>query len=276
MDDVKYNNNCNNNNNEYEYYTNRQRDSKYYMQEALKVAKTALGRGEVPVGCIIVYNPPPNIRSQNNNEILTSPKILSYGSNRVNATRDATRHAELVALDRIMCQGMSSDQLGLPQALLPKSSLSSSSADDDHDTLEREYPWNPTPPITTRMASLGIQLPFQDWKHCDLYVTCEPCIMCAAALREIGISRVFFGCYNERFGGCGSILNLHRRPSTSYGNDPTQQQQQQQHYYYHYQVTSGILQQEAISLLQQFYKQENYHAPTDRRKRKKNKTILST
>jgi tRNA-specific adenosine deaminase 2 len=147
--------------------------------------------------------------------------------------------------------------------------------DDDHDTLEQEYPWNPTPPITTSMASIGIPLPFQDWKYCDLYVTCEPCIMCAAALREIGISRVFFGCYNERFGGCGSILKLHRCPGTRNGNDPTHQQQQH-YYYYHYQVTSGILQQEAISLLQQFYKQENCHAPTDRRKRKKKKTILST
>ena len=44
----------------------------------------------------------------------------------------------------------------------------------------------------------------------DLYVTCEPCIMCAEALKLVGVQRVFFGCYNERFGGTGSILALHK------------------------------------------------------------------
>lgn len=267
------NNNSNSTNNEYD--TNQQREYNYYMQEALKVARTALRRGEVPVGCIIVYNPPPSeldVGNQDNNERL-SPKILSYGTNRVNATRDATRHAELVALDRIMCQGISSDQLCLPESLLPSSTYSSPStrADTYDDTLEQEYPWNPSP-ITTITAH-GIQLPFQDWSRCDLYVTCEPCIMCAAAIREIGVARVFFGCYNERFGGCGSILSLHRRPPTNYGNNPPNLRQQ--HYYNYYHVTSGILQQEAISLLQQFYQQENCHAPTDRRKRKKKMMILS-
>ena len=42
----------------------------------------------------------------------------------------------------------------------------------------------------------------------DLYVTVEPCIMCAAALRLVGVRRVFFGCINERFGGCGSVLPI--------------------------------------------------------------------
>ena len=42
-----------------------------------------------------------------------------------------------------------------------------------------------------------------DFSACDLYVTCEPCIMCADALGHLGIRRVFFGCCNDRFGGCG-------------------------------------------------------------------------
>lgn len=42
-----------------------------------------------------------------------------------------------------------------------------------------------------------------------LYVTCEPCIMCAEFLALIGIKKVYFGCYNQKFGGNGSILNLH-------------------------------------------------------------------
>lgn len=48
-----------------------------------------------------------------------------------------------------------------------------------------------------------------DWSQVDLYVTVEPCIMCAAALRLLGIRRVFFGTHNERFGGCGSIISAH-------------------------------------------------------------------
>jgi tRNA(Arg) A34 adenosine deaminase TadA len=45
----------------------------------------------------------------------------------------------------------------------------------------------------------------------ELYVTCEPCIMCAAALSLMSIRRVVFGCANDRFGGCGSVLAVHER-----------------------------------------------------------------
>ncbi len=41
-----------------------------------------------------------------------------------------------------------------------------------------------------------------------LYVTVEPCIMCASALRQLGIKEVFYGCENDRFGGCGSVLGV--------------------------------------------------------------------
>lgn len=41
-----------------------------------------------------------------------------------------------------------------------------------------------------------------------LYVTVEPCIMCASALRQLGIKEVFYGCANDRFGGCGSVLGV--------------------------------------------------------------------
>jgi len=42
-----------------------------------------------------------------------------------------------------------------------------------------------------------------------LYVTVEPCVMCASALRQYGIKEVYFGCANERFGGTGGVLNIH-------------------------------------------------------------------
>ena len=45
-----------------------------------------------------------------------------------------------------------------------------------------------------------------------LYVTVEPCVMCASALRQIGIGKVVYGCGNDRFGGCGSVIDV----NTSY------------------------------------------------------------
>ena len=46
--------------------------------------------------------------------------------------------------------------------------------------------------------------------HSTLYVTTEPCIMCAMALRFLGIKLVVYGCSNPRFGGCGSVLPVHQ------------------------------------------------------------------
>lgn len=43
----------------------------------------------------------------------------------------------------------------------------------------------------------------------DLYVTVEPCIMCASALRQYRIRAVYFGCSNDRFGGTGGVLSVH-------------------------------------------------------------------
>uniref|UniRef100_A0A7S2S5N8 CMP/dCMP-type deaminase domain-containing protein n=1 Tax=Rhizochromulina marina TaxID=1034831 RepID=A0A7S2S5N8_9STRA len=81
----------------------------------------------------------------------------------------------------------------------------------------------------------------------DLYVTCEPCLMCAAALGELGVRRVIFGCHNDRFGGCGSILSLHDG---------------------RYEVESGVLKSSAVDLFQRFYAQSNSRAPATKRKRK--------
>ena len=70
-----------------------------YMKVAIEVAKSALHVGEVPVGCVIVLNQPYHLPSNDsNNSDIIIPKgiILSYGCNQVNATRDATRHAEMV------------------------------------------------------------------------------------------------------------------------------------------------------------------------------------
>lgn len=48
------------------------------------------------------------------------------------------------------------------------------------------------------------------------FVTVEPCIMCAAALSQLGIKRCVYGCNNEKFGGCGSILSLYTKEYVIY------------------------------------------------------------
>ncbi|CAH2355500.1 tRNA-specific adenosine deaminase subunit Tad2p [[Candida] railenensis] len=83
-----------------------------------------------------------------------------------------------------------------------------------------------------------------------LYVTVEPCIMCASALKQVGIQCVVYGCGNDRFGGNGTVLSLHEN---NYG------------------IIPGILRTEAIQLLRNFYIQENESAPDP--KIKKNKEL---
>lgn len=84
-----------------------------------------------------------------------------------------------------------------------------------------------------------------------LYVTIEPCVMCALALQHIGIGKVYFGAANDRFGGNGTVIKAQGENS--------------------YRSIGGILRPEAISLLRNFYIQENDSAPVP--KVKKNKDI---
>lgn len=188
------------------------------------------------MGCIIVYHPSGSSKEEEG-------IIVSHGANMVNATRDATRHAELVAIDRVLSRSVSSDQLCLPTHVMPEPYRTND--DDEGKAIPIKH------------------CPSLEWNKCDLYVTCEPCIMCAAALRNIGIARVIFGCKNERFGGCGSLLSLHIHPEDPCeGSSP-------------YQIVAGIFEQEAISLLREFYKRENSHAPEETRRKKHNKQPTS-
>jgi tRNA-specific adenosine deaminase 2 len=92
-----------------------------------------------------------------------------------------------------------------------------------------------------------------DLSLCELYVTVEPCIMCAAALARVGISKVYFGCHNDKFGGTGSIMSLHQpdAPLPSFAST--------------YTCYSGLLKEEAINLLRRFYEMGNPHAPKPQR-----------
>lgn len=154
------------------------------MEHALNVAKEALSAGEVPVGCIFVYN---------NN-------IIATGKNSVNETKNATRHAEMNCIDEVIKN-------------------------------------------------------YIDWKKVFLethvIVTVEPCIMCAAALHDLKIGSITYGCANDRFGGCISVFDASKMYSK-----PCK-------------VTGGVCADEAMSLLKTFYKGTNPNAPESKVKKKK-------
>jgi len=49
-----------------------------------------------------------------------------------------------------------------------------------------------------------------DWRliGCNMYVTLEPCSMCASAISQSRISKLYIGTFNKEMGACGSIINL--------------------------------------------------------------------
>jgi tRNA(adenine34) deaminase len=140
----------------------------YFMNEALRLARKAFEKEEVPVGAVVVRE----------------GKIIGRAYNQVEMLKDATAHAEMLA-------------------------------------------------ITQAEAAVG------DWRlsDCDLYVTKEPCIMCAGALVHVRMRRVIFGCADERSGGAGGQVNLLQMPDLNH----------------HCAITSGLLRDECAGLLQRFF-----------------------
>lgn len=120
----------------------------HYMSLALKRAKKAASLGEVPVGAVIV-------KTQSDG----SKKIISYGYNKREKSKNALLHAEIDAINKA-CRALKSWRLS----------------------------------------------------GCTLYVTLEPCAMCAGASINARIDRVVYGAKDLRFGACGSAVNLFEVP----------------------------------------------------------------
>lgn len=91
----------------------------------------------------------------------------------------------------------------------------------------------------------------QIFKEIVVVVTVEPCIMCAGLLHSLNVPKIVYGCNNDRFGGCGSVMNVLPLYNTEC------------------ELTAGVLKDEAMLLLQTFYKGTNPNAPPSKRKIKK-------
>lgn len=141
-----------------------------FMKEALKQAKKAYDKLEVPVGAVIVKD----------------GKIIARAYNQKETKNDTTNHAEILAIKK------ASQKLGSWRLL-----------------------------------------------DCDMYVTLEPCSMCAGALIQSRIRKVYIGAPDPKTGACGSVLNLL--------ND----------YKFNHKVETeiGILQKDCEDLLKDFFKE---------------------
>lgn len=201
-------------------------DHYIWMRAALTLANEALEAGEVPVGCVFVYD----------------SKIVGCGRNRVNEVRNATRHAEMVAIDDLRERFLDtvvgvSTELNLPTC---------------GERLSNE-PLRPTGDRSPRNDSEPSQLTADDvFRSATLFVTCEPCIMCAAALRILHVPTVVYGCANERFGGCGSVVDIAADKLPSLGPELI--------------CLRGPFAETSVDLLKAFYKGENPNAPCAKRK----------
>ena len=141
-----------------------------YMKEAIRQAKKAYALGEVPIGCVIVYQ----------------DKIIGRGYNRSNTDKNTLAHAEITAINK---------------------------------------------------ASKKMR----DWRleECTLYVTLEPCQMCAGAIVQARITRTVIGAMNPKAGCGGSILNVLEMPEFNH----------------QVVVQRGILEEECTDLLKNFFKE---------------------
>ena len=141
-----------------------------FMKEALKEAKKAYNKLEVPVGAVIVKD----------------GQIIARAHNLKETKYDTTKHAEILAIQK---------------------------------------------------ASKKLN----SWRllDCEMYVTLEPCQMCAGAIVQSRIPRVVVGCMNPKAGCTGSILNLLDIQAFNHQAD----------------LTTGVLEEECSQLMKQFFRE---------------------
>ncbi len=141
----------------------------YYMGEALAEARKALEQGEVPIGAVIVWE----------------NKIIARGHNLKEKLKDATAHAEILAI-----------------------------------------------------RAAGVVLDSWRLLDCTLYVTIEPCPMCAGAMLQARLPHLVFGARDKKAGAVGSLYNL----------------VQDKRFNHYLEVLEGVRAEEAIALMREFFR----------------------
>ena len=140
-----------------------------YMRAAIGQARKAGAIGEVPIGCVIVYE----------------DKIIARGYNRRTIDKNVLSHAEIIAIKKA-CKKMG------------------------------------------------------DWRleGCTMYVTLEPCPMCAGAIVQARIPKVVIGCMNPKAGCAGSVLDLLHEDGFNHQVE----------------MENGVLEEECSRLMKDFFK----------------------
>lgn len=141
-----------------------------FMKEALKEAKKAYDKLEIPVGVVIVKD----------------GKIIARGHNIKEQKQDTTKHAEIIAIQK---------------------------------------------------ASKKLN----NWRliDCEMYVTLEPCSMCAGAIINSRMKKIYIGTMDEKTGACGSVLNLLEDYTFNHKVE----------------VETGVLKEECEEILKNFFKE---------------------
>lgn len=158
-------------------------------------------------------------------------RVIARGMNATNMTRNGTRHAELMCINALLSYWddvNKADEASANDGNNGDDYSDCGSAEDYDDDKKdyTEYDWEKVDPSKGHLFPYGQKLHparivSQDIIHeCSLYVTVEPCIMCASMLRQYGIKKVYFGAANDKFGGTGGVLRIHMN---SKPNEPTQQ-----------------------------------------------------
>ncbi|KAL8383609.1 hypothetical protein RB595_010687 [Gaeumannomyces hyphopodioides] len=171
-----------------------------FIEQALDMARLALKTNETPVGCVLVCD----------------GRVIAKGMNATNITRNGTRHAEYMALSSLFAYVAGAD--GPPDALQSITNVAANKGNyccNGNLNLEDDAVWDAVDPTRGHIYPYGQKLHPAPRVYesiipeCTLYVTVEPCVMCASMLRQLGIKRVFFGAVNDKFGGTGGVFRIH-------------------------------------------------------------------
>ncbi|OHB57396.1 MAG: tRNA-specific adenosine deaminase [Planctomycetes bacterium GWF2_50_10] len=106
---------------------------------------------------------------------------------------------------------------------------------------EREQLCDPTAHAEI-LAITAASQHLESWRlhNCTIYVTLEPCPMCAGALVLARMERLVYGCSDPKTGSCGSLYNIVQDPRLNHRLE----------------VTSGVLENECSAMLSDFFRQK--------------------